>query len=137
MALRRRFTAFAAGASGVAALTGLVIATTTMASAHQAGVAGTTQVSAQSPSVLGPRPPLGRLPLEHPSFGSSPVFRQADGPFAAAQIMSLTETASPFARLRLQKILSIASSMARRTKSIKFEKDWTDAMPTLNCRGKR
>jgi hypothetical protein len=60
MARRRRLSVFAAGASGVAALTGLVIATTTMASAHQAGVATTTQVDAQSPSVIGPRPPLGR-----------------------------------------------------------------------------
>jgi hypothetical protein len=56
----------------VAALTGLVIASTPMASAHS--VAVTAKASAQTPVPVGPRPPLGRA---KPS-GSKPYLGRAD-----------------------------------------------------------
>src|ERR1700684_3155310 len=59
MTFRRRLAALGGGASGVAALAGLAIATTP-ASAHPVSVAVTAQVSAQTPAPLAPRPPLGR-----------------------------------------------------------------------------
>ena len=58
MSSRYRSAVLAGGASCVAALTGLVIATTPFASAHQNSVTTTAQASTQTPLV--PRPPIGR-----------------------------------------------------------------------------
>jgi len=59
MTLTRRFAVLGGGATCVAALTGLAIATTP-ASAHPLNVAVTAQASAQTPVSVVPRPPLGR-----------------------------------------------------------------------------
>ncbi|MDQ2814422.1 MAG: hypothetical protein M3Z75_21805 [Actinomycetota bacterium] len=59
MTFSRRLAALAGGASGVAALAGLAIATTP-ASAHPVSVTVTARVSAQTPVPIMPRPPLGR-----------------------------------------------------------------------------
>ena len=82
MTFRRRLAALGGGASGVAALAGLAIATTP-ASAHPLHVAVTAQVSAQTPAPLSPRPPLGRA---QPSGVT---------PFASA-----ADTASPWTPLK-------------------------------------
>jgi hypothetical protein len=60
MASRHRFAVFAGGASCVAALAGLVMASTPGASAHPLSVARTAQPSAQTPSGVTARPPIGR-----------------------------------------------------------------------------
>jgi hypothetical protein len=60
MSSRHRSAVLVGGASCVAALTGLVIASTPSASAHQLGVATTAQASAQTPALITPRPPIGR-----------------------------------------------------------------------------
>jgi hypothetical protein len=60
MSLRRRSAVLASGASCVAALALLVIASTPAASAHRLGAALAAQASAQIPVPVGPRPPLGR-----------------------------------------------------------------------------
>ena len=60
MASRHRFAVLASGASCVAALAGLVIASTPGASAHPLSVARTAQPSAQTPSGVTARPPIGR-----------------------------------------------------------------------------
>jgi hypothetical protein len=76
MTLRRRSAIFAGGGSCVAALAGLVIATTP-ASAHGLGVVTTAQASAQTSVAVGPRPPLGRA---KPS-GLTPFFGPAASPW--------------------------------------------------------
>ncbi|HTT00054.1 MAG TPA: kelch repeat-containing protein [Streptosporangiaceae bacterium] len=74
MSLRHRSAIVAAGASCAAALAGLVIATTPVATVQRLGTAGTTQASAQAHAVIAPRPPLGR---PAPS-GATPDLRPAD-----------------------------------------------------------
>ena len=76
MTLRRRSAIFAGGGSCVAALAGLVMATTP-ASAHGRSVVTTAQASAQTSVPLGPRPPLGRA---KPS-GLTPFFGPATSPW--------------------------------------------------------
>ena len=76
MTLRRRSAIFAGGGSCVAALAGLVMATTP-ASAHGLSVVTTAQASAQTSVPLGPRPPLGRA---KPS-GLTPFFGPATSPW--------------------------------------------------------
>ena len=76
MTLRRRSAIFAGGGSCVAALAGLVMATTP-ASAHGLNVVTTAQASAQTSVPLGPRPPLGRA---KPS-GLTPFFGPATSPW--------------------------------------------------------
>src|ERR1035438_10343605 len=73
MTLRRRSAVLAGGGSCVAALAGLVIATTPTP-AHGLSVTVTAQASAQTPVPVGPRPPLGR---PKPS-GLTPYFGPAD-----------------------------------------------------------
>jgi len=60
MSLRRRSAALAGGASCVAALAALVIATTPHGSVQRLSVATTTPAAAQGPASVGPRPPLER-----------------------------------------------------------------------------
>ena len=60
MSLRHRSAVLAGGASCLAALAGLVIASTPAASAHPLSAALTAQASAQTQRQIGPRPPLGR-----------------------------------------------------------------------------
>jgi hypothetical protein len=60
MSLRRRFVVLAGAASCVAALAGLVIASTPASSAHRFGLATTAPVAAQAPGTITARPPLGR-----------------------------------------------------------------------------
>ncbi len=60
MSSRHRSAVLLGGASCVAALTGLVITATPASSAHQLGMATAAQTSAQTPSLVGPRPPIGR-----------------------------------------------------------------------------
>ena len=60
MSLSRRSAIFAGGASCVAVVAGLVIASTPNASAQRLHAATTAQPSAQAPALLGPRPPIGR-----------------------------------------------------------------------------
>jgi hypothetical protein len=60
MSLRRRTAVLASGASCVAALAALVIASAPIASAHRLSVPLAAQASAQTPAPVGPRPPLGR-----------------------------------------------------------------------------
>ena len=60
MSLRRRSAVLAGGVSCVAALAGLVIANTPIASAHRLSVATTAQAAAQAPAAVAARPPLGR-----------------------------------------------------------------------------
>jgi hypothetical protein len=88
MSLRQRTAVFVGGASCVAALTGLVIATTPMGSSPQLSSARSDQASAQATSPIGPRPPLGR---PAPS-GQKPDLR----PAASA---GTADTASPWTPL--------------------------------------
>jgi hypothetical protein len=60
MLLRHRSAVLAGGASCVAALAGLVLASTPIASAQRVSVATTTQAAAQTSAPISPRPPLGR-----------------------------------------------------------------------------
>jgi hypothetical protein len=60
MSLRHRSAVIAAGASCVAVLAGLVIATTPIASAQRLSPAATAQASAPRTSSIRPRPPIGR-----------------------------------------------------------------------------
>jgi hypothetical protein len=60
MASRRRISALAAGASCMAALAGLVIASTPDASAHGLSAATAARPAARTPGLISPRPPLGR-----------------------------------------------------------------------------
>jgi hypothetical protein len=60
MSVRRRSAVLTGGAACAAALTGLVMASMPIASAHQPGVGLTAQASAQTPGLFGPRPPIGR-----------------------------------------------------------------------------
>ena len=85
MASRHRFAVLAGGVSCVAALAGLVIASTPIASAHPLGAARTAQPSAQTPSGITARPPIGRA---KPS-GSKPFLGPAG-----------TDTASPWTALK-------------------------------------
>jgi hypothetical protein len=74
MSLRHRSAVLAGGASCVAALAGLVIASTPFGSAHQLSVATTARAAAQAPAPVAPRPPLGHA---KPS-GLKPFFGPAD-----------------------------------------------------------
>ncbi len=60
MSLRHRSAVLAGGASCLAVLAGLVVATTPAASAHPLSAALTAQASAQTQRQIGPRPPIGR-----------------------------------------------------------------------------
>ena len=60
MRLRHRHAVVAGGVAGAAALAGLVIASTPIASAQRLGEAATTQPATPSATLIGPRPPLGR-----------------------------------------------------------------------------
>ena len=60
MSLRHRSAVLAGGASCLAAVAGLVIASTPAASARPLSAALTAQASAQTQRQIGPRPPLGR-----------------------------------------------------------------------------
>ncbi len=73
MSLRHR-SAVLAGGSCMAALAGLVIATTPHGSAQRLSVGTATQAAAQAPAPVGPRPPLGRAQAS----GLAPDFRPAD-----------------------------------------------------------
>jgi hypothetical protein len=59
MSLRHRSAVLIGGASCAAALAGLVMATTPVASAQRLSPGTTTQAAAQAPTPIGPRPPLG------------------------------------------------------------------------------
>jgi hypothetical protein len=59
MTSRHRFAVLAGGASCAAALAGLVIASTPVASAPRLSVPMSAQASVQTPSLVGPRPPIG------------------------------------------------------------------------------
>jgi hypothetical protein len=74
MSLRRRSAVLAGGASCLAALAGVVMATTPHASTHQLSVATTARAAAQAPAAVAPRPPLGHA---KPS-GLKPFFGPAD-----------------------------------------------------------
>lgn len=82
MTLTRRIAVLGGGATCVAALTGLVMATTP-ASAHPLKVAVTAQAAAQTPASVAPRPPLGRAQ-----------------PSGAAPFASAAGTASPWTPLK-------------------------------------
>ena len=69
----RRFSVFAGGATCAVALAGLVVASSPSASAHQASVTRTGQVSTR-PTEVGPRPPIGRAKAS----GLSPFTGPAD-----------------------------------------------------------
>jgi len=88
MSLRHRSAIIVAGASCAAALAGLVIATTPVATVQRLGTAGTTQASAQAHAVIAPRPPIGR---PAPS-GAKPDLRPAD---AAGTASPWTPLANP------------------------------------------
>jgi hypothetical protein len=60
MSLRHRSVVLAGGASCVAALAGLVIASTPASSAHRFGLATSARPAVQAPASITPRPPLGR-----------------------------------------------------------------------------
>jgi hypothetical protein len=74
MLLRRRSAVLAGGASCLAALAGVVIASTPNTPAHRLSVATTARAAAQAPAPVAPRPPLGR---PKPS-GLKPDFGPAD-----------------------------------------------------------
>jgi hypothetical protein len=89
MSLRHRPAVLIGGASCVAALAGLVMATTPFASAQRLGPATAGQASAQSPSGIVARPPLGR---PDPS-GAAADLRPADT--AAGTASPWTPLANP------------------------------------------
>jgi hypothetical protein len=92
MSLRHRPAVLLGGAAGVAALAGLVIATTPFASAQRLGPATTAQAAAQSPSGIVARPPLGR---PAPS-GKAADLRPADAAADPASPWTPLENAPPF-----------------------------------------
>src|SRR5579875_2431718 len=88
MAKRHRFAVLAGGASCVAALTGLVVAGTPGASAHPLSSARAAQPSAQTPSGVTARPPIGR-----PKSSGSRLF---NGPADTASPWTPLENPPPF-----------------------------------------
>jgi hypothetical protein len=94
MSLRHRSAVLVGGASCVAALAGLVIATTPMASAQKLSQAATTQPSTPAATLMGPRPPLGHA---DPS-GAAADLRPADtaGTAGTAAPWTPLKNAPPF-----------------------------------------
>jgi hypothetical protein len=74
MSLGRRSAVLAGGASCLAAVAALVIATTPNGFVQRLSVGTTTPASAQGPAAAGPRPPLGHAKAS----GLAPDFRPAD-----------------------------------------------------------
>jgi hypothetical protein len=94
MSLRHRSAVLVGGASCVAALAGLVMATTPMASAQKLSQAATTQPSTPAATLMGPRPPLGHA---DPS-GAAADLRPADtaGTAGTAAPWTPLKNAPPF-----------------------------------------
>ena len=91
LSLGRRSAAFVGGATCMAALAALVIATTPHSSAQGLGAAATTRAAAQAPAGIAARPPLGR---PKPS-GQAADFHPADSASSSSPWTAL-KNAPPF-----------------------------------------
>lgn len=83
MASRHRFAVLAGGVSCVAALAGLVIASTPIASAHPLSAARTAQPAGQAPSGITARPPIGRAKPSGSKLFLGPAGRDTASPWTA------------------------------------------------------